>query len=173
MKLIDNDLILEPASTDDLDVLNAIHQQERQHFSTFEPKTPFSTPQENLEGRPGSLPPGGVPENLYLLNCRYQGEIVGYLSYYEGYPTSKTVYVGCLYLLEKARHNHLGSRVCKLVFAFFQRRGFSSVRIGVSLKNWPGLAFWFGQGFFTLTKVAVSASFSAEGYGCIELENKL
>ena len=170
MELTSGDFSLTEPTHGDLAELDRIYRESRDYFS-FDPGHRGTEPAECLES--GDLPPNGVRRNFHLLSCRLRGDPVGYVTFYEGYPDGETVYLCFLYLLESVRGGGYGGRAVDLLYSRFAERGFRRVRVAVSLKNWPGLRFWFKEGFRTLTAVSGDSVFSPEHYGCLELEKAI
>ena len=92
---------------------------------------------------------------------------------YRGYPDGETVYLCFFYLSGSVRRKGVGSRTVGALCGALREKGFVRARVAVSLKNWPGIRFWQTCGFGRITKVSFDAPFSAENYGCLELEKVL
>lgn len=164
------DLLLKTAAFEELAELNAIHKQIVEYFS-FDPPRSFTAPEICL--REGDLPPGGVKENYEFNTINEKGKIIGYLELYKGYPQPETAYIALLFIAKDRRKYGYGRQVVKALCEYFKEEGFSEIRLGVSLRNWPGLKFWMKCGFDQITKVVADDVFSEKGYGCLELRKAL
>lgn len=57
------------------------------------------------------LPPKGVSEKYHAKLIFFDGEPAGFMTYYEGYPFDRTVWIGSFYLVPEVRGQSLGSQI--------------------------------------------------------------
>lgn len=164
------DISLLPADSTHIEELNAIYDEAVTYFS-FDPEHAITRPKDCMEA--GDLPPSGVRENFHILSCYVKGNLAGYLTFYEGYPSGEDAYICFFYLRDSVKRRGIGTSVVQMLSEYLRNRGFVKIRISVSLKNWDGLRFWVKQGFDRITLVACNDKSSETPYGCVELEKVL
>jgi len=95
------------------------------------------------------LPPDG---NSYFFGGKAiydEGHnLVGYFSYYEGYPSVETLWIASFFFDSKYHQKGIGSLVFEQIITAARFCGFQKIGIGVYQKNIPALSFWKKQGFF-------------------------
>ena len=163
MQLETNRLKIKTTTKDDLPQLSAIYLQACSYFS-FDETHPVTAPLECFES--GDLPPNGIKENFEMLSIFENAELIGYITYYKGYPNIKTVYL-CFIFLNKRKYGY-GTEIINSLIDLFIQNGFDTMKLGVSLKNTNGLAFWHKCGFNKISLVDID-----EHYSCLELEKDL
>jgi RimJ/RimL family protein N-acetyltransferase len=163
MELTTSRLVLKTVEQADLEKLNIVYEKACEYFS-FDEKHEITPPKTCCVI--GDLPPNGTKENFEMLTVFCIDEIIGYLTFYKGYPDSATAYICFLFLT--VRGNGYGKEIAEAMTTYLNENGFSKIKLAVSLKNWNGIKFWQKCGFDKLTLVDIS-----EEYGCIELEKSL
>ncbi|MDL2220374.1 GNAT family N-acetyltransferase [Eubacteriales bacterium OttesenSCG-928-N14] len=159
-------ITLSPATMDELEAFNAIHQEAVSFFS-FDPDHTITTPYDCLTV--GDLPPNGSREHFHTISIYVDGDLAGYATVYLGYPEKKAAYLSFIYIVDSLRSKGIGKRVVGMLCEYFSQHGYASMHISVSLRNWDAIAFWYHCGFDTLSLVAVDENYRTGGYGCIEL----
>jgi GNAT superfamily N-acetyltransferase len=156
-------LVLETTEQSDLEKLNITYKKACEYFS-FDEKHEITPPQTCCEI--GDLSPNGTKENFKMLTVFCNDKIIGYLTFYKGYPDSTTAYICFVFLT--IRGNGYGKEIADAMTTFLKENGFIRIKLAVSLKNWNGIKFWQKCGFDKVTLVDIS-----DEYGCIELEKSL
>lgn len=171
MNVITTDhLSLRTAQKDDLIQLNRIFEQVLEYFK-FDPSHVSVSPETCLTE--GDLPPRGVKEKYEIYAIWDCCKIVGYVDFYKGFPNRNIAYISLLFIDQNVRECGYGREVVGALCKYFNDSKYSEVRLAVSLKNWSGLKFWHKMGFDTISMVAAEDTFSAEGYGCLQLKKDL
>lgn len=102
------------------------------------------------------LPPGGSSEFFGAkMILAADGQPVGYLMTYAGYPQEDALWLGSLFLHEEHQHRGIGQAVVRLVAERASAVGFRRISLGVYTSNTPGLQFWVRQGFCHIDRVKV------------------
>ena len=162
---------LRAALSRECDIPALIPIQEACHrYFAFDPG-PEEPAEETVRGEMAGrwLPPGGVPERNFHLTIWRDGRPIGFMGVYLGFPVDTCAYIGILFLDEATRGGGLGRELVEGLAAALEPEGISELRIGVSLRNWPGLRFWTGLGFSTVTKVNAMGHYRPEARALIEL----
>lgn len=123
----------------------------------------------------GDLPPGGRRElfKIYAVIENISGLTLGFCDVYHGYPTKNIFYIGSLYLHRRIQKKGYGQIITKMLQSEAVKAGYTSMRLGVHLKNWPALRFWTQAGFRKITKICGDSIYSPTTYSVIELECKI
>ncbi|MCL2884636.1 MAG: GNAT family N-acetyltransferase, partial [Oscillospiraceae bacterium] len=106
---------------------------------------------------PGNLPPGGTRDHFLIQSVVKDGHIVGYITYYKGYPAADAAYIDLLLIDEKERGNGSSGEVVRRLLDALKSEDFHSVRCAVSLKNPHAMRFWYRMGFDRVTAVDIRA----------------
>ena len=162
-------LRIAPTRECDIPALIPIQKACHRYFA-FDPG-PEEPAEETIRGEMSGrwLPPGGVPERNFHLTLWQNARPVGFAVVYLGFPHDTCAYIGLLFLDEAARGGGLGRELAEGLTEALEPMGISELRIGVSLRNWPGLRFWTGLGFSTVTKVSAPGHYRPEARALIEL----
>ena len=119
----------------------------------------------------GDPPPNGHVEFYYLKSIlkKDTAKVIGFLEYYQGYPDPHTLWISSLFLDSDYKQKGYGSEVtdtlCKDAFnGYFNRAG-----VGVHLKNWQALHFWFKKGFKEIHSIHGDKILSDQTYSIIGL----
>jgi GNAT superfamily N-acetyltransferase len=172
MQLINGNLKLSLSTEKELEKLNEIFVEESKLFSKFhgeqmEPSSP------GVCFREGLLPQGKSKEDFKMLSCYVDNTLIGRVTILKGYPEDDIYYIGIIYLVDTVRHNGYGKIIINLLCDYFRENKMTRVRIGVALKNWDGIRFWYKCGFDKITCVPYDVSYSEETFASIELEKIL
>ncbi|HWR22235.1 MAG TPA: GNAT family N-acetyltransferase [Feifaniaceae bacterium] len=165
-----NRILMQKAGESDLEALNVLYREAIRYFA-FDPTHLMAPPEVCL--LEGDLPPNGKREQ-FIFNGIYEGDtLIGYTTFYCGYPQADTLYLCFLYLGERRRGCGYGKQTVELLAGYGRDMGMKRMLAAVSLKNWYGIRFWHSAGFQRLTRVSLEGPFSQAHYGCIELERSL
>ena len=121
------------------------------------------------------LPPGGdsSQEQTFLIADKVLSRAIGLLSFYCGFPTSKTIYIGSLFFLRDSQGQGFGREVIDELERFAFEKGYQAAHVAVGLKNWPALRFWIALGFDRAVRIAGDKSHAEDAYADIQLAKKL
>jgi L-amino acid N-acyltransferase YncA len=165
-----NNLILSEASFSDLEEMNSVYEEIKKYFS-FDNDNEYKTPKQCIVE--GDLPPGIKDKDKYnIFTIRYKDELIGYYDTFEGYPSNNILYISLLFICEKYRKSGFGKYILESIFDYCKKRNLDEIRIGVSLKNWSAINFWFKSGFNEITYVRAKGNCSENNNGLMELSNK-
>lgn len=119
------------------------------------------------------LPPGGKSENQKLQTVRLKenGNIIGYLDFYHGWPNKEIFWLADLFLLFGQQGKSYGEELVQALIEQVRKIGnYNSMRCNVSLKNWPGIRFWFKNGFSKIIGYSGDKKYSEKSFADITLE---
>ncbi|MFC1600938.1 GNAT family N-acetyltransferase [Candidatus Sumerlaeota bacterium] len=122
-----------------------------------------------------SLPPDGNPsqEQTSLIADKASNQTIGLLSFYRGYPTSKTLYIGSLFFRRDWQGRGLGREVTEELERRALQEGYEVAKVAVGLKNWPALRFWIALGFNRIAGITGDKESAEATYADIELTKNL
>jgi ribosomal protein S18 acetylase RimI-like enzyme len=143
-------LIVRDSTLDDLPVLEQIDKAVayiRDWTGWYPQDHPEDTTRAALTV--GNLPPGGSKEfyRLQSIRLKANGEIIGYLEMYHGFPTPDIFYLVGLYLHPNVQGQRLGQEIMAELCQRVMQLNYLKMRLHVALKNWPALRFWTKAGF--------------------------
>lgn len=97
----------------------------------------------------GNLPPEGKMEffRLKSICLKDTAKIIGTAELYHGYPTEDSLCIGWLFIHPEFQKLGYAREVCRYIYDEAAKAGYSGIRLGVHLKNWPALRFWYKAGF--------------------------
>lgn len=122
------------------------------------------------------LPPKGKKHlnRLQIITLRKSKEAIGYVSMYHGYPEKKTAWIGALMILPKHQGKKYGQQfVTQFSKEAKKLKGFSSVGIGVAVKNWPAMRFWIANGFTEILKIKGDKTHGEKAFADLHLLKKI
>lgn len=121
------------------------------------------------------LPPQGNPsqEKTCLVFLQGKTTVIGVLSFYQGYPTTKTLYVGSLFLFQDFHRQGFGTELIQKLEKQAATVGYEEARVVVGLKNWQGLIFWVKLGFNQITKITGNEKYAENAYADLELVKRI
>lgn len=124
----------------------------------------------------GYLPP--VPDasrsNYYGMTIQeINGDVIGFMDLYHGYPDSETVWIGMFVIDKKVQGKSYGKEVIQTICNQCKEYGWKAVGLGVYLKNWKGLRFWNNNGFHKITGIYGDKEYSEDSFSIIGLKNEL
>ena len=121
------------------------------------------------------LPPEGKPsqEQTFLIVEKASKRSIGLLSFYCGYPTDTTLYVGSLFFLPDWQGRGLGREVIEYLERRARQKGYEEAYVAVGLKNWPALRFWVALGFNHISGIAGGEQNAETAYADVELTKNL
>ena len=157
-------LELVPITQADLPILNKIYEQACEYFSIVQNNRIPPKPIDCLEK--GDLPPNGVLENFYYLKIVRNGEIIGWIAYYRGYPDNTSAYIAYIYITE--RRKGYGIEIINQLIITLKQDGCKRILCAVSLNNSTAIKFWHKMGSNKIRLVDLQ-----ENYTSLELERKI
>ena len=103
-----------------------------------------------------TLPPGGSVDRArsFLIRENNRPEIVGILAFYVGYPTTRTLYIGTLFLRPAWQRRAFGREVMREVEKRTGGAAIHEIRLGVDPGNWEALRFWVRIGYTHITRIS-------------------
>lgn len=170
MKIMNCDLCIQSASLEEIKLLNKVYEEACVYFS-FDKKQEITKPLDCLTK--GDLPPNGKKKQFQCFSVYQEHTLIGFVSIYEGYPNGETMYLSFIYITNANRGKGYGKKIVEMLEQYSKQRGFTRMRVAVSLKNWNGLKFWHLCGFSHVTQVCIDGPHTEENYGCIELERAI
>jgi diamine N-acetyltransferase len=123
--------------------------------------------------RSGDLPPGGSKEFFRLQSIRLLSthQLIGYLNIYHGYPSDDIFWIGMFGIDPQFQGQGYGQElISRLVELVREINGYSKIRLGVALKNWPAIRFWVNAGFDRIFKISGDKTCSTNTYAFLYLE---
>lgn len=122
------------------------------------------------------LPPKGKKElnRVQVITLKKTGKAVGYVVLYHGYPAKDTVWIGALMISPKHQGKHYGRQfVAQFAKETKKLKKFSSVGIGVAVKNWPAMRFWIANGFTKIVKIKGDKKHDEKTFADLHLLKKI
>jgi ribosomal protein S18 acetylase RimI-like enzyme len=129
---------------------------------------------ENIFKNP-SIPPGGNSELTHnqVIIDQESNAIIGWIEFYYGYPSSDIIWIGSLFFDPIRRAKGFGKEVMTvLINQLKENQHYQSIQLGVYLRNWGALNFWFHLGFNKIIKFTGDRDYSEKNNGkvCLELQ---
>ncbi len=129
---------------------------------------------ENLFSKP-SLPPGGNSKSIQnqTIVDKSNNTVIGWFEFYHGYPSNDIFWIGSLFLHPEKKGRGYGKEVVtELINQLKVKPYYRSIQLGVYLRNWSALNFWFHMGFNKIIKFAGDREFSESKNGkmCLEMQ---
>jgi ribosomal protein S18 acetylase RimI-like enzyme len=124
----------------------------------------------------GDLPPGGSKEFFRLQSIRMKAttHLIGFADVYHGYPTPEVFWVGFLGIHPQHQNQGYGLEFVQgLVDTVAGLKSYSTIRLGVALKNWPALGFWTKAGFNRIVQMRGDKLYSDQSFAFLILERRL
>jgi ribosomal protein S18 acetylase RimI-like enzyme len=123
----------------------------------------------------GDLPPGGKKElyRIQAIRLKDTGRLVGILEVYHGYPTDEVFWIGFLFIHPDFQQMGLGMECIDQLKMIVKANGYSAIRLGVALKNWPAIRFWLRNGFDRVVKYSGDSMISENTFAFLVLEYPL
>lgn len=130
--------------------------------------------QSILDGKP-VLPPNGSVDRHTLQYAVVKGNTqpMALIELYHGYPDERTLYIGFFFIDHELRSKGYGKEIIDQLKLLIKDEGYSSIRVGVALKNWSALRFWTHTGFRHVTKISGDQEYSEHTFALIELSAEL
>lgn len=120
----------------------------------------------------GNLPPGGKKEffRLKTICLKDTSEIVGTIELYHGYPTEDSLCIGWMFIHPAHQKHGYALEAFKYLAGEASKSNFNKIRLGVHLKNWPALRFWYKSGFDRIAGIIGDAEHSEVSNATMILE---
>ena len=124
----------------------------------------------------GDLPPieNADKNNYYIMTILdFKGRIVGFFDLYHGYPNIETIWLGIFVINKELQGSAYGQEVIKSISKECKKSDWSSIGLGVYLKNWKGLRFWNNNGFNKIISINGDKEYSDKTFALIGLTKEL
>jgi GNAT superfamily N-acetyltransferase len=123
----------------------------------------------------GNLPPGGRMEafRVKFIELATGGPPIGSLEFYQGFPAPDVLLVGWLFIHPLHQRKGLAEECVELLSHEAEAAGFSRMRLGVDLRNWPALRFWQRAGFDHVAGFLGEREFGPGASASIILERRI
>lgn len=118
------------------------------------------------------LPPNGKKERnrTQTIASKKTNKPVGYVIFYHGYPKKDVMWIGALMISPKHQGKKYGQQlVTQFAKEAKKLRGFSSIGIGVAVKNWPAMRFWIANGFTRIIKIKGDKTHAEKAFADLHL----
>lgn len=135
---------LDPASTEDLHALQALHFAAPDYNRIVHGRDPDG--REALDTLT-ALPPGHDPRDKFVLGFELGGQLVGCADVLRGYPASGIAFLGLLLFAESHQGRGLGREALARVEDLAREWDCPVLRLGVITTNVRAHAFWLREGF--------------------------
>ncbi len=100
-------------------------------------------------------------------------EIIGFFELYHGYSHEKMLWIGMFLMNPQYQKNGFGSEVIQIIEKEALQNAYTSIGLGVYLKNWKGLRFWHCNGFKTILGIHGDKVYSENTFALMGLEKTL
>ena len=104
------------------------------------------------------LPPNGKSEKYHAKLIFFDGEPAGFLTYYEGYPFERTVWIGSFYLVPEVRGQSLGTQIMMMFKQTMIQLGYMQFMAQLHRMNLRGQDF-FRKNQFVLDQRSIERDF--------------
>jgi len=103
----------------------------------------------------GDLPPNGQLQRFRLqtISRKDNGDIIGYLTLYHGYPSLDTLYIASLSICKDSQGEGFGGEVVDQIRYLPGLHNYRVHRLVVSVGNWNALRFWTYNGFKEIVRI--------------------
>jgi len=126
--------------------------------------------------RKGDVPPieNADAANSYMLTIQdVNNKIIGFFNLYHGYPDKDTLWIS-MFVIDAEFHGcGLGQEVISSLSLEGKKRGWKAIGLGVYLKNWKGIRFWFHNGFNSITGIYGDKEYSENSFSLMVLRKEL
>lgn len=100
-------------------------------------------------------------------------KIIGFLDIYHGYPTTETIWISILVIDNEIQQKGFGHEVIELISKEAKEKKYTSIGIGVHLKNWKGIRFWSSNGFDKIKRISGDKNYSVNNFSIMFLEKSI
>ncbi len=125
----------------------------------------------------GDLPPvNNASKDYYRFKSIFSKEdskIIGFFDIYHGYPTAETIWISILVIKNEIQQKGFGREVIELISKEAKEKKYTSIGIGVHLKNWKGIRFWSSNGFDKIKRISGDKNYSANNFSIMFLEKSI
>ena len=166
-------LLIKDCILDDLDRLNEINE----NVSYIDEWTGTKHNKEYIINSltEGDLPPNGHIEFYKLKKIIHKEsfQIIGFIELYLGYPNNNTLWISTLFIDKIYQNLGLGIEIINEISNNTKNYDLDELAVGVHLKNWPALRFWYKCGFSEIGGIFGDRVFSANSYSIIQLKKRM
>lgn len=164
-------LIIKDSVLDECEVLQAINESSDYIENWVGWKTPEDYAFKTLTE--GNLPPGGDKKN-FRAKTIYLKETYEAIGVIEAYcETKETLVIGWLFILPKYQKQGYAREATCQIFDEAKKQNFKKIELGVHLKNWPAIRFWYAMGFDRIVGIIGDDIYSEKTFASIILEKDL
>ncbi|MFA5850486.1 MAG: GNAT family N-acetyltransferase [Bacteroidales bacterium] len=125
----------------------------------------------------GDLPPiNNANKDNYRFKSicsKKNSKIIGFFDIYHGYPTAETIWISIFIIKNEIQQKGFGSEVIELISKEATEKKYTSIGIGVHLKNWKGIRFWSSNGFDKIKRISGDKNYSANNFSIMFLEKSI
>ncbi|OFY44063.1 MAG: hypothetical protein A2X18_08050 [Bacteroidetes bacterium GWF2_40_14] len=125
----------------------------------------------------GDLPPISCANKDYYrfksICSKENSKIIGFFDIYHGYPTADTIWISILVIKSEIQHNGYGREVIEFISKEAKEKKYTSIGIGVHLKNWKGIRFWSINGFDKIKRISGDKNYSVNNFSIMFLEKSI
>lgn len=120
----------------------------------------------------GDLPPKGYKEFFQSMTIlsKENNDVIGDLDYYCGYPNPDTLWISSFTIKKDYQEKGYGKEVIDAFSEILKISPVHKIGIGVHLKNWQALRFWFKCGFAKITAIKGDKVYAPNHFSIIALE---
>ncbi len=119
------------------------------------------------------LPPNYGRESfqIQVILKNKQEKPIGWVEFCCGYPSKYTLWIGALFIDPKYQNMKYGSElISTLIKSVKDNTNYKAIQIGVYLRNWPALHFWYKMGFDNIVRLSGSKNYGNDKNCKVALE---
>lgn len=167
-------LVVSDATLEEADVLQVLCEKS-DYLRMWEGNEPIEPDHIKKTILEGDLPPNGVKENFRIQTFRVKStnELVGYMTYYFGYPTEEIVWINFLFVDPDYQGTGFSMEVMTVFNELLMSTHISKIRLLVKLKNWPAMRFWTGLGYDKIISYYGDKVLSDETFAGLVIEKEV
>lgn len=168
-------LVISDAQKEDVESLQAIYEAGFKKKWIYSEKKPLKKYIYHRLNNP-MLPPNGNAEleRLQAIFSKETGSIIGYLSFYHGFPIKNAFWINDLFLHPSSQNKGYGKEIVSgLQKQVRKLNRFKSMNCKVRLKNWSAIKFWISVGFNRVTAYEGDIQLKTNSSADISLEKEL
>ncbi len=107
---------------------------------------------------------------LKTITLKNSGEIVGFIELYHGYRHDQMLWFGMFLMDPSHQKQGYGGEVIQGITREAAEKNYTHMGIGVYLKNWKSLRFWYQNGFNKIIGIYGDKEYSQETFALMGLE---
>lgn len=110
---------------------------------------------------------------FFKLIEKESNEIIGYLNCYMGYPNQYAMWIGDFHISSSHQNLGYGKEVIDQLIQESITLGYEKISLGVHLKNWSAINFWFKRGFDRIIKIVGEKDYKHNNFSIMVLEQTI